>query len=115
MDVVSVDEGRTAEPIEGVTLTILAGDERMNVQHFDIDPGAEVPVHSHDNEQVGQIFEGTLTFLVDGEELVVGPGDSYAIPAGEPHGARNDGDDPVVGVDVFSPPRPNPDWAPDPE
>lgn len=112
MDVLPVDEGRSAEPIDGVTLTILAGDERMNAQHFRVEPGAEIPVHSHENEQVGQVYEGRLTFLVDGEELVVGPGDTYAIPANEPHGARNEGEETVVGIDVFSPPRYDPDWAP---
>jgi len=113
MDVVQIDDGRSGDPVEGVHLTLMAGGERMNVQRFEIEPGAEVPVHSHDNEQTGQIYEGTLTFLVDGEELECGPGDTYAIPSGEPHGARNDGTETVIGVDVFSPPRKNPDWASD--
>jgi quercetin dioxygenase-like cupin family protein len=113
MNVVSMDEGRTAEPIEGVTLTILAGADRTNAQHFEIEPGAEVPVHSHEHEQVGQIFEGTLTFVRDDEAVEVGPGDTYAIPSNEPHGARNDGGETVVGIEMFSPPRLNPDWAPD--
>lgn len=113
MDVVSMRDGRSAEPIEGVKLTVLAGDERMNAQHFEIQPGAEVPEHSHEHEQVGQIFEGTFTFLVDGEEIVVGPGDSYAIPSNEPHAAINEGDEVVTGVEMFSPPRLHPDWAPE--
>jgi quercetin dioxygenase-like cupin family protein len=57
--------------------------------------------------------EGTLTFVVDGEEIPVGPGDSYAIPGGEPHAAFNDGDETVRGVEMFSPPRERANWGED--
>jgi len=110
MEVVPKDAEESTEAVEGVHLSLLAGDEAMNVQHFEIEPGADVPEHSHDNEQTGYITQGTLTFLVDGEELDVSAGDSYAIPGDEPHAAENRGDVPVEGVDIFSPPRENPDW-----
>ena len=100
----------TVEAVDGVHLTQLAVGERMSVQHFHFEPGADVPEHSHPHEQVGFVASGTLTFTVDGEEYVVGSGDSYSIPGGEPHAARNDGSDPVSGIDVFSPPRTDPDW-----
>lgn len=41
---------------------------------------------------------------------MVEAGDTYVIPGSEPHAARNDGDEEVVGYDIFSPPRANPDW-----
>ena len=107
---ITIEEGDTGEPIDGVRLTLLAGGEQMNAQRFEIMPGVEVPLHSHPAEQVGQLFEGTLTFLTDDEEVVCEAGDSYSIPAGENHGARNDGDEPAIGVEMFSPPRGNPDW-----
>ena len=43
-------------------------------------------------------------------EYTGGYGDTYAIPAREPHGAENRGETIVRGVDVFSPPRTNPSW-----
>jgi quercetin dioxygenase-like cupin family protein len=55
-------------------------------------------------------MDGVLTFVVDGERIPVGAGDSFAIPGGEPHAAENAGDVPAVGLDVFSPPRDDPDW-----
>ncbi|WP_276298989.1 cupin domain-containing protein [Halorussus lipolyticus] len=110
MEVVPTDAEESTEAVEGVHLSLLAGAEKMNVQHFDIEPGAEVPEHSHDNEQTGYITQGTLTFIVDGEDIDVSAGDSYAIPGGEPHAAENRGDERVEGVDIFSPPRENPDW-----
>lgn len=106
----SIDETEPTEAVDGVHLALLAGADRMNVQHFEIEPGATVPEHDHPNEQVGYIASGVLTFLVDGEEVVVAAGDGYAIPANEPHAAENRGEETVIGVDVFSPPRTDPDW-----
>ncbi|AUV82951.1 cupin domain-containing protein [Salinigranum rubrum] len=99
-----------AEAVDGVHLSQLAAGTEMSVQHFRIDPGARVPEHSHPHEQTGYVTAGELTFLVDGEEVTVSAGDSYAIPGDEPHGAENRGDEPVEGVDIFAPPRVNPDW-----
>ncbi|MFC6719330.1 cupin domain-containing protein [Natrialbaceae archaeon GCM10025810] len=110
MERVSLEETESSEAAEGVRLALLAGSESINVQHFAIEPGAVVEEHSHPNEQTGYIYEGDLTFLVDGEEIVCGPGDSYAIPGDQPHAAENRGDETVRGVDIFSPPRENPSW-----
>jgi len=110
MERVPFEEAETTEAVEGVHLVLLAGADRMNVQGFRIEPGAVVPEHSHENEQTGLVYEGELTFRVGGEEVVAGPGDTYAIPGGEPHGAENRGPEPVRGVDVFSPPRTDPSW-----
>lgn len=110
MEVVSTDAVESTEAVEGVHLSLLAGGSEMNVQHFSIEPGATVPEHSHENEQTGLITQGTLTFVVDGEEIDVSEGDSYVVPGDEPHAAENRGDVPVTGIDVFSPPRDDPDW-----
>lgn len=98
------------EAVDGVYLAELAVGENMSVQHFEIEPGADVPEHDHHHEQAGFVYEGELTFLVDGEEFTVGAGDGYTIPGGEPHAALNEGDDVARGVDIFSPPRESPDW-----
>ncbi|WP_144797754.1 cupin domain-containing protein [Halorubrum depositum] len=110
MDVVSDADVEAAEAVDDVFLTQGAVGEDTSIQRFVIEPGAEVPEHDHPHEQIGVVTEGALTFLVDGEELVVEAGDTYSIPGDEPHAARNDGDEAVVGYDIFSPPRANPDW-----
>jgi len=111
MDVVSPADRDSTEAVDGVRLSLLAGGDRMNLQRFEIEPGAVVPEHSHPHEQTGLIVEGTLTFvLADGTERTVGPGETYALAGGEAHSAENRDDEPVVGVDVFSPPRTDPDW-----
>ncbi|WP_254763002.1 cupin domain-containing protein [Natrinema marinum] len=110
MERVSIDDREPSEAADGVHLALLAGTDSMNVQHFEIEPGATVDEHSHPHEQTGFIAAGELTFLVEGDEIVCGPGDSYAIPGGEPHAAENRADEPVRGVDIFSPPREDPTW-----
>ena len=100
----------TAEAADGVHLALMAGADSMNVQHFEIEPGATVEEHSHPHEQTGFVYEGELTFRTAGEEIVCGPGDSYASPGDETHAAENRGDETVRGVDIFSPPRENPSW-----
>jgi len=110
MEEVPQAASETVEVVDGVHLTQMAVGEEMSSQHFHIEPGATVPEHSHHHEQIGFVMQGTLTFDVDGEEHIVGPGDSFVIPGGEPHSAENVSEEPVSGIDVFSPPRTNPDW-----
>jgi quercetin dioxygenase-like cupin family protein len=110
MERVTRSEVEAVEAVDGVHLSQLAAGERTSVQQFYIEPGRSVPEHDHEHEQAGYITAGALTFLVDGEELLVQEGDSYVVPGGEPHAAENRGDVPVEGVDIFSPPRTDPDW-----
>ncbi len=110
MERISLSDCEPTEALEGVHLAVMAGGEEMNVQHFEIDPGAVVTEHSHPHEQTGFVYEGELVFLTDGEQIVCGPGDSYAIPGDQPHAVENRGEVPARGVDIFSPPREEPGW-----
>jgi quercetin dioxygenase-like cupin family protein len=110
MEVVSHEADDDVEAVPGVHLAQLAAGERTSVQHFTIEPGRTVPEHSHDHEQAGFLVEGALTFVVAGETRTVEAGDAYVLPGGEPHAVENRGDVPARGVDVFSPPRTDPDW-----
>ncbi|WP_254546000.1 cupin domain-containing protein [Halomarina pelagica] len=111
MEIAPRTERQTTEAVDGVHLARLVVGENMSVQYFRIEPGAEVPEHSHPHEQTGYVTAGVLTFVVDGEEHRAGVDDAYAIPADEPHAARNDTDGLVEGVDIFSPPRLDADWS----
>lgn len=68
--------------------------------------GCIVPEHSHHNEQLTYILEGTLKFWIDGREIVVKAGETLCIPSNMPHKAEALED--TVDLDVFSPPRE--DW-----
>lgn len=111
MDVVSESESQFEQVLDRVHLAQLAAGDRTSVQGFRIESGAEVGEHSHEHEQAGYVTRGELVFIVDGEEEAVGPGDSYVIPSGVPHAAENCGDETVEGVEIFSPPRPEPPWS----
>ena len=110
MEIVPEASVESTEAVDGAHLKLLAGGTEANVQHFHIDPGAVVPEHSHPHEQLGYVVSGTLDFHVDGDTRTVEPGDSYVLAGDEPHGAENTGDEPAVGIEVFAPPRENPDW-----
>jgi quercetin dioxygenase-like cupin family protein len=68
--------------------------------------GCIVPEHSHHNEQLTYILEGTLKFWIDGKEIVVNAGEVLTIPPHMPHKAEALED--TVDLDIFNPPRA--DW-----
>jgi len=65
--------------------------------------GCVVPEHSHQNEQLTYILDGSLKFWIDGKEIVVHSGEVLCIPANMPHKAEALED--TVDLDVFNPPR----------
>jgi quercetin dioxygenase-like cupin family protein len=105
MDVVSPDDRETVEPFEGAFVTQVVEGERMSVQHFRAEGGL-APEHNHEHEEVGYPVEGALTIVVDGEEHMVETGEVYRVPSDVPHALGNAGDEPAVGIMIFSPPRP---------
>ncbi len=68
--------------------------------------GSHVPLHSHFNEQVSHVVEGSLNFLLEGEQIAVRAGDILCIPPHVPHEVIALEDS--VALDIFNPPRQ--DW-----
>lgn len=110
MNIVADGDVEPVEAVDQVHLSQMASGAEMSIQSFQIEPGADVPEHSHPHEQAGYITQGTVTFIFEGAEQVVEAGDSYVIPGGETHGAVNNGSVTAEGVDIFSPARTDPDW-----
>jgi quercetin dioxygenase-like cupin family protein len=106
-------EQERQEVVEDFDLVHLGEIENMSAQHFRFKPGSVVPEHSHDQEQIGFVYQGELTLTVDGEEHLVGAGDAYLLESNEPHSGENRGDEDVIGIDVFAPPREAPNWIED--
>ena len=99
-----------AEPVEQLTAQVgrqMVHTETMTVARIHLGAGAVVPRHSHENEQVATVLEGRLRFVVGDEEVVVGAGESLALPANVPHEVEALEDSLVL--DVFSPVRE--DWV----
>jgi quercetin dioxygenase-like cupin family protein len=91
---------------EGVTGRVVYG-EQVTLGVIELEPGREVPEHSHENEQVGVLVAGSLTFRADGEERELGPGGVWRILADVPHSVRVGAGGAIV-IEAFSPPRE--DW-----
>ena len=87
----------------------LISTERMMLAHVYLEQGAIVPQHSHENEQLTYILEGTLRFWLgeDESEVVdVSAGEVLHIPSQLPHKAE--ALERTLDVDIFCPPRQ--DW-----
>jgi quercetin dioxygenase-like cupin family protein len=62
--------------------------DAMTFAYWTIDPGAEVPPHSHPHEQVVNMLDGELELTVAGVPHRLRPGDVFTIPGGVEHAAR---------------------------
>lgn len=111
MDTVRSESFEETEVEDGVYLAQLVTGEEMSIQHVRMEPGGRVPEHSHHHEQVGFVYEGEQTFILEsGETVAITPGESYRLESHEPHAAENRGESVMRAIDVFSPPRANPGW-----
>jgi len=91
---------------KGVLARAVTG-ERLTLAVIELDPGAVVAEHSHDNEQLGIVLSGSMVLRVAGEERELGPGETYAVGPNTPHQAVAGAEGAVV-IDVFAPRRD--DW-----
>ena len=80
--------------------------ENATISQLLLKKGAAVPRHSHLNEQYSWIISGSLKFVFDDREILVGAGEILLIPANVAHSAVALED--TVDVDFFAPRRE--DW-----
>jgi quercetin dioxygenase-like cupin family protein len=102
------DEITLDKVTEMISQKIVAGEREMLAQIY-LKRGALVPIHSHESEQMTYVLQGSLKFLVGGEEIIVREGEVLHIPSGTPHQAEALED--TFELDVFSPIRR--DWLAD--
>jgi quercetin dioxygenase-like cupin family protein len=91
----------------GVVVRAVHG-ERITLGVVELEPDSIVPEHSHENEQLGMVLSGSLSFRVGNESRELGPGGTWRIPANTPHEVET-GPDGAVVIDVFVPTRD--DWS----
>lgn len=99
----NIETMASLSPMPGVTMYPASGD-KMTINFVRIDPGAEVPLHSHPHEQAGTVIEGVINMTIDGETRALRAGDMYIARPNSVHGATA-GPDGCLVVDVFAPPR----------
>ena len=91
-----------------ISRRLITGNGLM-IAHVYLAKGAIVPTHSHHNEQLTYILEGTLRFYLgedESEVVEVNAGEVLTIPPHLVHKAEALED--TLDVDVFTPPRE--DW-----
>ena len=69
-----------------------APDREVVTARAEFQPGGMAPRHSHPGEEIGYVLEGEFVLEVDGQPAKkMKPGDSFFIPAGTVHAAKNPG------------------------
>jgi quercetin dioxygenase-like cupin family protein len=87
----------------GVTLRVLTG-ENVLTAWIKLAPGAVVPTHHHEAEQLGVVLEGGMDLTIGDETRRLGVGAAYVIPSNVPHAATAT-DEGILLLESFSPPR----------
>ncbi len=92
---------------KGVSLDVLSVGEKSMVAKMNYVNGNFATTHSHPNEQSGYVVSGKYRLIIDAPDgkidVILNPGDSYAIPENYPHSFEV-----IEGgevIDVFTPIR----------
>src|SRR5499433_919801 len=96
------DEIALEKVTEMLSRKIVTGEREMLAQVY-LKRGCQVPMHSHDSEQMTYVLQGALKFLVGGEEITLREGEVLHIPSGVEH--QSEALEDTFELDVFSPLR----------
>jgi len=100
------DEISLEKITEMLSQKIVMGTREMIAQTY-LKRGTLVPLHAHDSEQMTYVLQGSIRFVVGGEEVIVREGEVLHVPAQMPHQAEALDD--TFELDFFSPIRT--DWG----
>jgi len=81
----------------------LVHSKNMSIAFWEVKKDAQVPEHSHMNEQIMHVMEGEFEFTLDGKTNVYYPGDIVIIAAHKKHSGKALTNCKLL--DVFSPAR----------
>ena len=96
-------ENPTIEICPGITRRTVAHGKMMYQMMATLEAGSRMPAHSHPQEQVVHILEGSMRLIVDGVPHELSTGDSFYLASNVPHGVETLSATRVL--DTFSPPR----------
>ena len=77
--------------------------DKITWAFWDVEKGAEVPEHSHHNEQIMHVIDGEFEFILNGNKKIYKSGDVVVIPSDIPHSGKALTECRLM--DVFSPVR----------
>jgi len=97
------DTSGFTEVLEGVHLKTMVYGQKTLMIEVRFEKGAVIPQHRHPHEQTGYLVSGQLDFVVDGENIIAKPGDTWNIVGEVEHSAAAPEETHVI--EVFSPVR----------
>ncbi|MCR8723761.1 cupin domain-containing protein [Frigidibacter sp. ROC022] len=75
-------------PEPGVTRQVLTDAPELMLVSVAFETGARGATHHHPHVQATFVKSGRFRFTVDGQDMVVGPGDTVTMAADVPHGCE---------------------------
>ena len=78
------------------------GTKSTSVVYFEIEPGHRLGTHTDSAEEILLVLEGTAEVSLGDEQGRLSAGEMALVPAMEPHGLRNAGEDTVRVAGFFS-------------
>ena len=94
------------EPVNALVSRRVMHTPAMTIIQLSYKQGGIVPLHHHVHEQVTMVLSGSVQMKMGGQVIIVGAGESLAVPSNAPHLAEALEDSTVV--EVFVPARA--DW-----
>jgi quercetin dioxygenase-like cupin family protein len=91
------------EMLEGIVRRTLCFNDDLMLCHFNLRKDSEIPLHQHEQHQVGYVIKGMIRFFTKDREFIAKKGDSYLFESNESHGAKILEDAEVL--DIFNPSR----------
>jgi len=93
----------TVVALKGINRKTLAFNKETMLCTFDMEQGAQIPLHDHIHVQIGYVIAGKIRFFTNKGEFIAKAGDSYVFNSNEKHGA--DVLEPTEVIEVFAPCR----------
>ena len=82
-----------------------ASNSALSVHRGRIEPGGEIFPHTHDGQtETFYILSGSAICTMGSKKSVVTAGQCCVAPSGVSHGLKNEGDEPVELMGLFTPP-----------
>lgn len=87
----------------GTERRILAHNDQLMAVEVSFETGAVGAPHTHPHTQCSYVLSGAFTYTVEGEDFLLGPGDSIVVPSDAVHGTVCT--EKGVLLDIFTPCR----------
>jgi quercetin dioxygenase-like cupin family protein len=91
------------EVLPGIRIKTIVAGECTLMSKFTMSAGAELPLHSHPNEQIGYLLSGSIVLHIGDRSHDIKSGDSWCVPQGIAH--RADILEDSEALEIFSPVR----------